>query len=433
MTIQPSGVYKDILDRYSAIGMDGASLWNSFLTTSGITFNFDLSSNRSKVEELATLALSQLYQSINPLYVTILQNSSASAVQQSALWITFLSRQPASFDPTTDASKAGALLKLAQESSFFSTGALSPNEITKRWLMTETFNEILKMLATIQDTISAQANKLVFYAKWQQAYTKMITASPIYTGSTSDAMKANTTDPTKFTFGYNNISVDSIASYLAQTPSSTTEFSLSTPSGTAGDSLVMKASYTSNTEGQVVISYSGSQSPVTVSAQSLQFSASDSFEQRKTAWSNALMNSLTKSNYSGSLSPLVSITGQFNSATNNYSFTTTNSTSIPPTSTSTVPGFSIPWQFKSPFSTTTTNKDEQTANSLAAQSRDSQNSLLQQYAQTSTARRQSIQSAQQELNANMGQTQNALSKQSNVLTNIIKTMQDIMSAIAKTQ
>lgn len=90
----------------------------------------------------------------------------------------------------------------------------SSDEIKKRTIMFETFEILLKMLLALQDTVGVVGKNLIFFGKWQEQYTRMLTRVPIYTGGTSSLIKVDN-DPDKFTFGYNNISLTDISEWAA--------------------------------------------------------------------------------------------------------------------------------------------------------------------------------------------------------------------------
>lgn len=94
---------------------------------------------------------------------------------------------------------------------------LSPNEVQKRQILFDTFDIVLKMLNTVQTTIGVQGTNLIFYGNWQEEYTKMLTKVPLYIDSPDNRATINTTDASRFTLGFNNISVQEVAEYVAST------------------------------------------------------------------------------------------------------------------------------------------------------------------------------------------------------------------------
>jgi hypothetical protein len=91
---------------------------------------------------------------------------------------------------------------------------LSPDEVKKRQIMFMVFDLSLTMLKAIQNSIAVTANNMIITSRWQDEYTKMLTRVPIYTANPSEKMRIDLTDPTKCTFGYNDISVKDIAQYV---------------------------------------------------------------------------------------------------------------------------------------------------------------------------------------------------------------------------
>lgn len=121
------------------------------------------------------------------------------------------------------------------------TTAISPDEIKKRDIMLKTFDILLEMLNTLQNTISVQGQNLIFMGKWQEEYTKKLARVPLYVGGTSslpNIQKVATLDNLEqFTFGYDKISIDDMANFWAKQEgnnvSGTPVFSITSP--TKGD------------------------------------------------------------------------------------------------------------------------------------------------------------------------------------------------------
>lgn len=91
----------------------------------------------------------------------------------------------------------------------------SADEIKQRTIMFETFEILLKMLISLQDTVGVVGKNLIFFGKWQEQYTNMLTRVPIYTGGTASNIEVSGTDPLNISFGYNNINIDDIANWYA--------------------------------------------------------------------------------------------------------------------------------------------------------------------------------------------------------------------------
>lgn len=171
---------------------------------------------------------------VSGTYGSILQAyfGQIGAKDKQNLWNSFLKEEGLSANPT-DSSKAGDFLVFVQENASTQSTTLSPGEIAKRQIMVNTFKSVLAMLSTLQNTVAVQAKSLLFLSKLQQQYTQMLSQVPVYTPEPTKTWVVST-DPDKFTFGYNNISVSDISTYLAnsQVTSGSSTFQLQTNSVT---------------------------------------------------------------------------------------------------------------------------------------------------------------------------------------------------------
>jgi len=159
-------------------------------------------------------------------YNTVMQSyfGDLGASYQQQLWAAFLNNTgqtaPSETDPVTKAAfvkfASGVLARVDESIALIQ---LPPDEVAKRKILFDAFDAVLKMLGIVQDTIGAQAQLLIFYGNYQQEYTKMLTRVPLYTTSDPTTWQPNATDASKFTFGYNKISVQDISDYVASTGS----------------------------------------------------------------------------------------------------------------------------------------------------------------------------------------------------------------------
>ena len=158
---------------------------------------------------------------VSGTYGSILQAyfGQIGAKDKQNLWNSFLQEEGLSANPT-DATKAADFLAFVQENASTQSLALSPSEIAKRQIMVNTFKSVLAMLSTLQNTVAVQAKSLLFLSKLQQQYTEMLSQVPVYTPDPNKTWTVST-DPSKFTFGYDNISVSDIANYLGYYQSTT--------------------------------------------------------------------------------------------------------------------------------------------------------------------------------------------------------------------
>lgn len=144
-----------------------------------------------------------------------------SLQQQQAVWVQFLVNNHYTPPPPNTL----AVLQDFQTYANAVFGAMQRNqasqdEIKKRTIMSNTFDVLLQMLLSLQDSIGVQSRNLIFYGTWQQEYTSMLTRVPTYVGQPDDTVHVPATvdadtDYTTFTFGYNKISVDDIARWWA--------------------------------------------------------------------------------------------------------------------------------------------------------------------------------------------------------------------------
>jgi len=56
--------------------------------------------------------------------------------------------------------------------------SLAPREVESRLILNEVMESIGNMLTTVEDLVKTQAKQLIFYGKWQEAYTEIMTSIP---------------------------------------------------------------------------------------------------------------------------------------------------------------------------------------------------------------------------------------------------------------
>src|SRR5689334_1782561 len=102
------------------------------------------------------------YGSILQAYFGNLSNS-----EKQSLWDSFLSTEGVTTTPPD--SKAVDFLTFVQfKADHLGNIIQSPEEIQRRKVMFDLFTSLLKMLSTIQNTVSVEASNLVFLTKWEQ-------------------------------------------------------------------------------------------------------------------------------------------------------------------------------------------------------------------------------------------------------------------------
>ncbi|MBS0636991.1 MAG: hypothetical protein JSS12_05730, partial [Verrucomicrobia bacterium] len=152
--------------------------------------------------------------------------STLSEAEKQAIWVNFLAANNLT-DPIPPGSEQLFLTyiqqTLANQQLFvptFVNDKLSPEEIKKRNIMFGVFNSVLNMLLSLQQTVTVEAQNIAVFAKWQKEYTEMLTRVPTYVGGEGSAVHAidvNAANPdwSKFTLGYDGISVQDIAKWWA--------------------------------------------------------------------------------------------------------------------------------------------------------------------------------------------------------------------------
>jgi len=169
-----------------------------------------------------------------------------SAQDQQSLWDTFLQTNNLSSNPSpTDIAAQTNFMTFIQGTYTRDTTTvlLSPAEVLKRDVSFNCYDLLLKMLKTLQSTISVQAQNLVVLGNWQQTDTKQMTRVPTYTPNANqewsigtDFSKLGTPSATNgvastngipmntFTIGYNDISIADISHYMISKGGNNTEF-----------------------------------------------------------------------------------------------------------------------------------------------------------------------------------------------------------------
>lgn len=154
--------------------------------------------------------------------------STLTDAERQKIWVAFLAQNNLTDPPVVDVATQKLFLNYVQGvfDSQHNT-ILSQDEVKKRTIMFSVFNELIDMLLAIQNVVGVQAQALALYGRWQQQYTRMMARVPTYVGGESSDIQlppgSNTqtgflpagVDLSKFTFGYNNISVTDIAQWYA--------------------------------------------------------------------------------------------------------------------------------------------------------------------------------------------------------------------------
>ena len=223
--LEASGTYRDIVDAF----FPGESefrkqlLWADFLQTSGLSSNpsdTDISTQVSFLTFLRNVATTPAPESgpFAALFDAYLGNAATTASKQS-LWDQFLQQIGYSFNPAADDTQAlDKFVSFLQTNYTNSNVALqsSPDEVVKRQVMLATLNLAIALLSTLQQTVGAQANNLIYYSKLNQQYIDMMSQVPLYTATApATGWTVNTQDLSKWTLSYDGISMADVANYMA--------------------------------------------------------------------------------------------------------------------------------------------------------------------------------------------------------------------------
>jgi len=147
-----------------------------------------------------------------------------SQADKDSLWNTFkmqngLTGNPANTD-TQAITEFSNLIQLTYDMT--ERFQLSPTEMKNRELVVNIFDILIKFMRTVNDNISVLSKNIYFLSQYAQQYTNMIARVPIYIGNQSNQPVVNLQDLSKFTVGYDNISINDILTYTIKTGNSYT-------------------------------------------------------------------------------------------------------------------------------------------------------------------------------------------------------------------
>ena len=449
-----SGTYGDIINALFT-GADSAqkqTLWSSFLWSKGLAI---APGDNSLVPDLVNYIINfKQYFPKEPItfptdgpYGSVLQAyyGSRSDEEKQSIWQSFLSSEGLTTNPPDDSKVADFVKYISGTYGASSQQSLSPQEIAKRQLLLQTFNAVLQMLSTIQNTVSVQSANLVFYSLWQQEYTKMLTQTPVYVAAPDSGWHPNATVPASFTFGYNKISVDDIAGYLAQAQASgnmSASFPLSTIAGAGGgDDSSQQLVYTfqfTNNKPVIKISIVGNDGgfigftdkiiDVTTPTPT---PGKDPTPGYKSAWSTAIIDSITKPPiFQGGNPPLVLTYSPTAGMGTIQDFSHDGGAKL----VNTFGQLTISWRDREPYpdpasGTGTVDSAKAAANTAKSEARSEINSLLQQYLENTRSRRKVIQTVASTAQTNLSGSKQSISSQADLLTLVVQTMNSVVSSI----
>ncbi len=309
--------------------------------------------------------------------------------EQQKLWDLFLQNNnlttaPSSSDPAMQAQFVHfAIGMYARANEVQSQVALPPTEVAKRKILSDTIDIVLQMLNVVQQTVGEQAQLLLFVGKWQQEYTKMISRVPIYLPSPANTWKPDATDASRFTLGFNNISIKEVSEYVVSTNSTIQlsnglmTFTLSTNSCTFSSGLITQT--TTNTP------------------------TSDTFDAKVAATSKAFLDIYNDP----SLQPAIT-------ANSNSFFGTPR----------------LPWRFVA-INVPAGNEDARKQNDAITSNRGEANARLQGVIENIRSKKQILQDLSGSYQTTVTESREKISQLSDLLTSLLEALKEVMQAIAK--
>ena len=385
---------------------------------------------------------------------------------QQSLWEQYLSVNGLTTNPPQDTQDEQNFVQYLQGlyTQQGQSTELSPDATTQRSIITATFDTVLQMLTTLTNTVAEQANNLIFLGNYQNAYTQMLTNVPIYAGSQSDTWTLpNSSDPTdvqpltstsqlsSFTFGYDNISVQDIAQYMANidpetaSPASTQFVVWSNP--------VTSSQNNSLAGGQIGLAFQYVPTSVDSNGNPQDFqlvvSVVTNYEFIGPNGANTSTNTGVPPSVPSYAAPYViqgaSLVGSATASANvttgmTYSQTVTtienlflqayNSSqaqSVLSQYASLGNAPAIPWEADANVAPSSDSSD--TAAQTSAQLQGQINTRNQEFVENARSYRTTIQNTAQAMQSNLSQTQQAISQQSDLLTSMLTTLNSLISAI----
>ncbi len=315
------------------------------------------------------------------------------AQQKQDLWAQFLQKNGLTTNPSdTDPAAQAAFISYIQTNyTDNNVLGLSPEEVDKRRIMFDAFSIVLRMMTMLQNTVTEQSRTVLFLAKWQEQYTKLMGHVPTYVALPTNAPTIDTINPSRYTFGYNDISLQDIADYVAYTGNSfNLSGRISAGTTTAPTIPVVEFSRTAVT----IYSIFG------ITLGTFAVDPASTPEQLATNIANAFYT--LYQNFGGALQNVF-----------------------------------IPWRLQQPWPLDMTGlsdsvkKDRTELNSNVAKSRAEINTRNQTFLENARSQRQILRDQSKVVDDNLSQTREALNQQANLLNSIAESLRGLISAICK--
>ncbi|MBS0654704.1 MAG: hypothetical protein JSR46_02910, partial [Verrucomicrobia bacterium] len=326
--------------------------------------------------------------------------------------------------------------------------ALSPDEVRKRDIMFKTFDTLIAMLGTIQNSVAVQSQDLIYLGNLQQQLTSQLSAVPTYTGNASNSQSApssvTSSNLSQLTFGYSNLSAQEIAQWWAyQTAIGNTgaSFTLSTAALVPGLSNNQKIPFLQVTivagSGLNIVGStpngSGGVNTLAIGAGPFPTVDTNPNDSVLTKYQSDLSSFETyfANAWNSTIAPAQ--TGLVNTYTAPGAQGINTSTQTNISATASDMQLTVPWPNNVTYVTPAgdTNSNDQSAGDAASKARAEYNSRDQQYIQNITSVRDTVQNTAQQVQQNLTNTNTSIQEESNLLSSIMSNLNDLITAIFK--
>ncbi len=379
--------------------------------------------------------------------------STLSDGQKQQIWVNFLKANNLT-DPVPPGQEQLFLTFIQQQIASnavqvpsYVNDTLSPDEVKKRNITFGVLNSVLNMLLALQNTVTVEAQDVAFYGKWQKAYTDMLTRVPTYIGGEASNVHVDLNDLSKFTLGYNDISVEDIAKWWAQEriDGKNDTFSISTYTTLSATETQYVTINFSPSGIDWSITSQGTNSGGTLPQAVVTASAGATFDQSVTNYENAFKTFWIA--FSGNIAAFSANQAQayvnaFPSAPATIQANTTDTTQqkqlvqaqiFAQTAKNTDPyvNFEIlkPYTYVAPANITQATDPKRTLSDAASKARAEINSRDQQYIENIRSLRQTVQDQQQQIQANLDQSRQTIPQQADLFNSIIDSLKGILASI----
>lgn len=227
-----SGPYRALLNTFFPRETEARKqeLWQSFLNAQGDSIDPAATNITAQHAWLQTLITAQ--EEIYPPLATppstqyqFYQNAFAAFLgpitprQQQTYWKQFLGSIDYNFNPEpTDLAAQSAFIQyLSQVLQDTFRSVPSPDEMIKRNVLLNTFSLLISVMALLQKALATLTKNIQFDTQMQTDLTNMIAKVPILTGTSLPVgWTINTANLSKWTLGYDNISMQDVMQWMAQ-------------------------------------------------------------------------------------------------------------------------------------------------------------------------------------------------------------------------